>query len=136
MLGLDEIERLKGLPLKLLAFEQLLMSNPGLAGTTTYVQIGVGARNFTPAAQADYDEVRDEMTSPSLSPPPPPPPPPAPPPPHHRRRHDYDRRGHQVRDEIMEVMARLERNFPGAAIFEEVRSAHGLHTISARDLGT
>lgn len=61
MLGIDEIERLKGLPLKLLAFEQLLRTKPERAGSTALVQIAVKARNFTPAAEADYEEVRSEV---------------------------------------------------------------------------
>ena len=61
MLGIDEMERLKGLPLKLLAFEQLLLKKPELAASTALVQIAVKARNFTPAGENDYEDVRLEV---------------------------------------------------------------------------
>ena len=62
MLGMDEMERLKGLPLKLIAFEQLLCRLPAdERDRMTLVQVGVRARNFTPAVQVDFDELRDEV---------------------------------------------------------------------------
>ena len=61
MLGIDEMERLKGIPLKLIAFEQLLKTVPERADKVALVQVGVRARNFTPAVQADFDELRGEV---------------------------------------------------------------------------
>ena len=55
MLGIDEMERLKGLPLKMLAYEQLLRTRPELASRVALVQITVKARNFTPAADDGRD---------------------------------------------------------------------------------
>jgi hypothetical protein len=43
MLGIDEMERLKGLPLKLLAFEQLLRTRPEIEARVALVQVGVPA---------------------------------------------------------------------------------------------
>mmetsp|Transcript_36757 Transcript_36757/g.120109 ORF Transcript_36757/g.120109 Transcript_36757/m.120109 type:complete len:1189 (+) Transcript_36757:81-3647(+) len=66
LVGIDEVERLKGLPLKLIAFEQLLCSasKDGSAASlgATLVQVGVKARNFTPAVQADYETVVSEIS--------------------------------------------------------------------------
>ena len=61
LLGIDEVERLKGLTLKLLAFEHLLHTVPERRGGLVLVQVGVRARNFTPAVQHDFDELRDEV---------------------------------------------------------------------------
>ena len=61
LLGIDEMERLKGVALKLLAFEKLMRTRPELATRVALVQVGVKARNFTPAVEADYRAVRDEL---------------------------------------------------------------------------
>ena len=62
MLGIDEMERLKGLPLKLLAYEQLLRTRPEIERRVALVQVAIKARNYTPAAEEDYDAVRSEVT--------------------------------------------------------------------------
>ena len=61
MLGIDEMERLKGLPLKLLAYEQLLHTRRELEQRVALVQVVVRARNYTPAAEGDYEDVRGEV---------------------------------------------------------------------------
>ena len=61
MLGIDEMERLKGVPLKLLAFEQLLLSQPERREHVAFVQVGVKACNFTPAVREDFEELRAEV---------------------------------------------------------------------------
>ena len=81
MLGIDEMERLKGLPLKLIAFEQLLRTEPARRDKVCLMQVGVRARNFTPAVQVDFDELRDE---------------------------------------ILEIIGRIDAAFPGAVRFVEV----------------
>lgn len=61
LLSIDEMERLKGTTLRLLAFEMLLTRQPELRAKLVLVQINVKARNYTPADDADYAEVRGEI---------------------------------------------------------------------------
>jgi len=61
VLEVDEVERLKGLPLALLGWEQMLRTAKRDV-RATFVQVGVKARNFTPATQQDYEAVRAEIT--------------------------------------------------------------------------
>ena len=61
MVGIDEMERLKGLSLKLLAYEQLLRTRPEFSGRVALVQVAVKARNFTPAAEPEFEDVRNEV---------------------------------------------------------------------------
>ena len=58
MLSIDEMERLKGTALRLLAFEMLLQNEPELRAKLVFVQINLKTRNYTPADDAAYDEVR------------------------------------------------------------------------------
>lgn len=110
MVGIDEMERLGGVVLKMIAVEQLLIKHPRIAETLTLVQVGrslrraprhvgsapafaceqvgVRMRNFTPSSQQHYEELRAE---------------------------------------IIEVVERINARFPGAVIFEE------LPTMSLRD---
>ncbi|EOD08119.1 hypothetical protein EMIHUDRAFT_465622 [Emiliania huxleyi CCMP1516] len=62
--GCWSVERLKGLPLKLIAFEQLLCSasKDGSAASLGATLAGVKACNFTPAVQADYETVAPSST--------------------------------------------------------------------------
>jgi trehalose-6-phosphate synthase len=60
IISIDEMERLKGMPLALLGFEHLLRTEGDVGATL--VQVGVKARNFTPANQQDYEAVRAEMS--------------------------------------------------------------------------
>jgi len=59
--GIDECERLRGITLKLLAFEQLLESSEEWRGKVCLLQLLVGARNFLPASAADSAGVRAEL---------------------------------------------------------------------------
>ena len=63
IIGIDEIERLKGLPLALLAYEQLLRSGAlaELEMRVVYLQLGIKARNFTPAVEEDYAALVTEV---------------------------------------------------------------------------
>ena len=61
MLSIDEMERLKGTALRLLAFEMLLQNEPELRAKLVFVQINLKTRNYTPADDAAYDEVRAEI---------------------------------------------------------------------------
>jgi len=61
MVGIDEMDRLKGVMLKMIAFEQLLLQNEQLATSVTLVQVGVRAKNFTPVVQQHYDDLRAEV---------------------------------------------------------------------------
>jgi len=74
--------------LKLIAFEQLLLKHTHLATSLTLLQVGVRARNFTPAVQHHYEELRAE---------------------------------------VLEVVEHINKQFPGAVVFEEVP------TISLRE---
>ena len=58
VLSIDEMERLKGTALRLLAFEMLLQNEPELRAKLVFVQINLKTRNYTPADDAAYDEVR------------------------------------------------------------------------------
>ena len=61
ILSIDEMERLKGTALRLLAFEMLLQKEPELRAKLVFVQINLKTRNYTPADDAAYDEVRAEI---------------------------------------------------------------------------
>lgn len=59
--GVDECDRLRGIPLKLLAFERLLETRPAWRGKACFLQVLVGARNFLPARSDDSAAVRADV---------------------------------------------------------------------------
>jgi len=61
LLGVEEMERLKGTAPRLLAFEMLLRTHPELRDKVMLVQVNVKARNYMPADEADYQAVRSEV---------------------------------------------------------------------------
>ena len=60
VVGVDEMERLKGIPLKLIAYEEFLRNNA--EHNVVFVQVAVRAKNFTPAVEADYEDVKEEVS--------------------------------------------------------------------------
>lgn len=66
MLGIDEMERLKGIPLKLLAYEQLMHTRPELRQRAALVQVG-------PTYNPSFPLAPPRSPSPPIRPSPPPP---------------------------------------------------------------
>lgn len=61
--GIDECDPLRGLTLKLLAYESLLELQPHWQGKLCLVQLLVGARNFLPASSAESAAVRAQLVT-------------------------------------------------------------------------
>eukprot|EP00607_Mallomonas_marina_P007269 CAMPEP_0182418418 /NCGR_PEP_ID=MMETSP1167-20130531/2856_1 /TAXON_ID=2988 /ORGANISM="Mallomonas Sp, Strain CCMP3275" /LENGTH=1137 /DNA_ID=CAMNT_0024592623 /DNA_START=42 /DNA_END=3455 /DNA_ORIENTATION=+ len=56
--GIDRLERLKGIPLKLFAIEELMAENPQYRGKLAFVIIGVSAEE----RQTDYQQTRHDVS--------------------------------------------------------------------------